>query len=300
MGQTGDMSGNYYKKVRDFLVQNLIREDDLYFGNSDVQWINYVADAWMNDQSNSKWRYEIIKEFFKLNKGAKILDMASGCGTFVFYGLLNGYYVYGIEPEQWKNEFNRMKIKLYGYPEHWKGHFIKAFGESLPFQDESFDVVSSYQTIEHVSDVKACLKEMIRVTKKGGVIFLQFPDYWSSFEGHYQLPWIPLFPKLLARFYLRMLGKPLLGLDSINYVTKKNIMHLLRQNDRVELTDLDDVTFQRRKENIINKFNFKFKKIDQLGKILAVMCNLIYTYLYTSIRRAFRSEKGVAIIVRKL
>lgn len=134
--------------------------------------------------------------------------------------------------------------------------------------------------------------------KKGGEIFLHFPDYRSTFEGHYRLPWIPLFPKSLARVYLRILGKPLLGLSSINYVTKKNIMLLLRQNDRVELTDLDKVFFQKRAENIIKKFNSK--KIGRIGTILTVIINLIYTYFYISIRRMFRSEKSVKLLIRKL
>ena len=133
------------------------------------------------------------------------------------------------------------------------------------------------------------------------MILLQFPDYRSSFEGHYRLPWIPLFPRMLARFYLKIMGRPLLGLNTINYVTKRNVMNLIRKIDyQKEVIDLDKVFFQRRTENIINKFNFKFKKIGRPGKILAVMVNLIYTYFYMPIRRVFHSEKGVAIIVRKL
>ena len=260
-----DMIGNYNNKVRDFLIQNLIRENNLYFGNSDLLWINQVADAWMNDQINSKWRYELIKDFFKLNKVAKILDMASGCGTFVFYGLLNGYDVYGIEPEKWKNEFNRMKIELYNYPANWGSRFTEAFGEKLPFQDNFFDVVSSYQTLEHVSDVKACIKEMLRVLRGGGIMLLQFPDYRSTFESHYRIPWLPLFPKSLAAIYLKILGKPILGLSTINYVTKGNIMHLLHQSNCIEVTDLDKIYFQIR----INKFidRCKLKNIGYFGKI---------------------------------
>lgn len=289
---------DYYKKVRDFLAENLIHEYKTYFGNPGLQFINYVVDAWLDDQSNSKWRYELINDFVKLNRGAKILDMASGCGTFVFHGLLNDYDVFGIDPEEWKNEFNRMKIELYDYPKKWSRNFIRAFGEDLPFEDDFFDVVSSYQTIEHVSDVKVCLDEMFRVLKKDGMLFLHFPDYRSSFEAHYRLPWIPLFPKQLARVYLRILGKPLLGLDHINYVTKKNIMHLLQQNKRIEVTDMDKIFFRRRTESIINKFSLE--KIDHFGKISAGMANLIYTYIYIPIKRIFRCEKGVAIIVRKL
>jgi SAM-dependent methyltransferase len=290
-----------YEKVRNFLVHNLIRESNLYFGQHNLRWLNYTADAWMNDKSNSRWRYELIKEFFNIDRDSKILDMASGCGTFVFYGLLNGYDVYGIEPEKWKNKFNKMKIRLYSYPESWDGRFIEAFGEALPFKDESFDVVSSYQTLEHVSNVKACVKEMLRVVRRGGggCIFLHFPDYRSTFEAHYLLPWIPLFPKPLARVYLRLLGRPLIGLDTINYVTKNNILRLLRtQSAQVEVTDLEGIIFHRRTEKIIKKFNLK--KIGRIGKISAVMINLIYTYLYTPIKRIFRHEKSVTILVRKL
>jgi hypothetical protein len=45
------------------------------------------------------------------------------------------------------------------------------------------------------------------------------PDYRSLFEAHYQLPWLPLFPRVAAKGYLRMLGRPTLGLDTIVYTT---------------------------------------------------------------------------------
>jgi len=294
------MVNNYYKKVRKFLVQNLIREYSFYWGISDFRWIDHVADAWINDQSNSRWRYELIKKFFNddsdYSYNYKMLDMASGCGTFVFYGLLNGYDVYGIDPAEWKNKFNKMKIKLYNYSRSWIGHFIKAVGEYLPFKDESFDIVSSYQTLEHVSDVEKCLQEMLRIVREGGSMFLHFPDYRSTFESHYRLPWIPLFPKTLARFYLKVLGRPTLGLDTINYVTKRNIMRYFKDK-QFEVIDLDCVFFHKRSKNIIEKFNFK--RIGSMGKVLAVIINLIYTYFYMPIKRMFRSEKSVTIVVRK-
>lgn len=287
-----------YQEVNDFLVKNLKKDEDIFFGNSsDLNWIKYVSDAWMNDQSNSSWRFELIKEFFKLNDNHRILDMASGCGTFVFYGLLNGYNTYGVDPEAWKNEFNRLKIQLYSYPKHWGGNFIRAFGECLPFKNESFDIISSYQTLEHVSDIKSCCKEMLRIVKRGGIILLHFPDYRSSFEGHYRLPWIPLFPKPLARIYLKILDRPTLGLDSINYVTKRNIIHILRQNDGVQLIDYDKVLFRKRTENIIDKFNFD--KLYSLKNIISLVINIFYTYFYISLKRMFRVEKNVTVIIRK-
>jgi len=224
------MTNNHYKKVRSFLLKNIIQDSENYFGCSDPKWLNRAVDNWMNDKSNSKWIYELIEENFKIKKGCKILDMASGCGTFVFYGLNNRYNVYGIEPEEWKNEVVKIKIDLYNYPIKWQNHFLNAFGENLPFPNKYFDIVSSYQTLEHVSNVKICLQEIFRVTKDKGIIFLHFPDYRSWFEAHYRLPWIPLFPKKIAKIYLKMMNKPTLGLDSINYVTKKNVINSIKKN----------------------------------------------------------------------
>jgi ubiquinone/menaquinone biosynthesis C-methylase UbiE len=61
--------------------------------------------------------------------------------------------------------------------------FICAYGEKLPFDDETFDAIISHDTIEHVRDVEQTLKEMKRVTKKNGLLFLVFPSYRFPFGG---------------------------------------------------------------------------------------------------------------------
>jgi len=47
-----------------------------------------------------------------------------------------------------------------------------ATGEELPFGDEKFDVVLSFNTLDHVIDPVAAMGEMIRVAKKGGTILV--------------------------------------------------------------------------------------------------------------------------------
>ncbi|MEL7499574.1 MAG: class I SAM-dependent methyltransferase [Planctomycetota bacterium] len=49
-------------------------------------------------------------------------------------------------------------------------------GLRLPFEDNSFDVVTSWHVIEHVEDVKATLAEWYRVVKPGGILVLETPD----------------------------------------------------------------------------------------------------------------------------
>jgi SAM-dependent methyltransferase len=71
---------------------------------------------------------------------------------------------------------------------------VLAKGERLPFKDASFDGAICDQVLEHVYDPEAVVREMVRVTKPDGLIFLGVPflyplhpspkDYvrWSS-EG---------------------------------------------------------------------------------------------------------------------
>jgi ubiquinone/menaquinone biosynthesis C-methylase UbiE len=57
--------------------------------------------------------------------------------------------------------------------------------ESLQIEDETFDVVFSYDTFEHVARPDRVLAECIRVTRKGGLIYLNFgPLFMSAFGEH--------------------------------------------------------------------------------------------------------------------
>jgi len=165
----------------EYLKTNLEKEFKRYYGVEDEDFINGVAEAWMDDRHNSEHRFEIIRRY--LPHAIKILDMASGCGTFVFYGLLHGHDAFGIEPEKWKNEFNAKKVDEYGYPEEWKGRFIESRGERLPFEDACFDFVSTYQTLEHVDSIEDCLAEMLRVTVVGGGSAYMLPGLSGYLRG---------------------------------------------------------------------------------------------------------------------
>jgi len=46
----------------------------------------------------------------------------------------------------------------------------------LPFDDDAFDVVSSFQVIEHVPDVKRYLVELKRVLAPGGILLITTPN----------------------------------------------------------------------------------------------------------------------------
>ena len=50
---------------------------------------------------------------------------------------------------------------------------------ALPFADESFDVVCSFKVLAHVPDIDRALNELVRVTRPGGHLVLEFYNPWS-------------------------------------------------------------------------------------------------------------------------
>lgn len=61
---------------------------------------------------------------------------------------------------------------------------IRLNGKDLSeIESESFDIVATYSVLHHVPDYLAAVREMARVCKSGGVIFLDHEpteDYWSD------------------------------------------------------------------------------------------------------------------------
>ena len=81
-----------------FLSDKLCEDNSLYFGLSNLNYIDHIASRWHNDkQKNGEPEYNRWKqvEHYNDHKG-KILDMACGVGTFLFQGLHRGYDVWGV------------------------------------------------------------------------------------------------------------------------------------------------------------------------------------------------------------
>jgi SAM-dependent methyltransferase len=63
-------------------------------------------------------------------------------------------------------------------------HFVGGDGcERLSFPDGSFDLVCSFNSFEHLADPAAALAEALRVTRTGGLVYLQFGPLFCSAWG---------------------------------------------------------------------------------------------------------------------
>jgi SAM-dependent methyltransferase len=88
---------------------------------------------------------------------------------------------------------------------------VNADGEHLPFDNEVFDLILSHEVLEHVSDDRAAVVQMVRVLRPGGHMVIFVPNRGYPFEthgiywrGHYQFGNIPLVNYLPRRLRNRL------------------------------------------------------------------------------------------------
>ena len=67
--------------------------------------------------------------------------------------------------------------------------FLVGDAYALPFDDATFDIAHTHQTLQHLADPVAALRELRRVVKPGGVIAARDVDYAGVI-------WFPLLPGL--------------------------------------------------------------------------------------------------------
>jgi hypothetical protein len=116
---------------------------------------------------------------------------------------------------------------------------IKIFtgdGRSLEFNDNTFDVVHSNATIEHVGSNDnqfQFVEELIRVSKK--YVFLTTPSRYFFFDLHTKYPLLHWFPKFLHRKILKILGDKFFSLEeNLNLLSKTDLINFCNRIDNIE------------------------------------------------------------------
>lgn len=116
------------------------------------------------------YRYEwVINHIKGLNKNdLNILVIGSQTGALEYFLKLEGYdKLTSIEVED--KTIARIKERIRGL------NIFKGFIESLPLEDNRFDVVITTQVLEHLIDPIVAIKEMKRVLKEGGLMLNTVP-----------------------------------------------------------------------------------------------------------------------------
>ena len=108
-----------------------------------------------------------------------ILDI--GCGTGAMLDRLDGYgTVIGADFSPQALSFCRERGKRTGK----EYRLVRADVRSLPFADNSFDIVTAMDIIEHIDRDKDAMAEILRVLKPGGRLLATVPAYMALWSEH--------------------------------------------------------------------------------------------------------------------
>jgi 2-polyprenyl-3-methyl-5-hydroxy-6-metoxy-1,4-benzoquinol methylase len=130
-------------------------------------------------------RYTLAREF--VIPGMRILDAACGLG----YGapILRAHpdvTVTGVDCSKFAVAYASLHYGRTGSADR----FLQGDATKLDFAaDATFDLVTSFETIEHVIDPEAFLTELARVLKPGGRLVLSVPNRWIDQDGKNPVPW---------------------------------------------------------------------------------------------------------------
>jgi SAM-dependent methyltransferase len=106
--------------------------------------------------------------------GRCVLDVGCGVGMYTSAFLRETPHVFGVEIERERALEAREQA----------AGLVQSPGEHLPFPEATFDLVFSHEVLEHVADDRACVVEMVRVTRPAGRIIVFVPNRLYAFETH--------------------------------------------------------------------------------------------------------------------
>jgi 2-polyprenyl-3-methyl-5-hydroxy-6-metoxy-1,4-benzoquinol methylase len=136
----------------------------------DLKRINLFQKRLINQHQK---RYQFAKKYIK---GKNVLDIACGLGYGSYeIAMWGAKKVIGMDIDM--HSINSAK-------KNYKNNnlaFLVGNAESIPLKSNYMDVVISYETIEHLTNPKAFIKEIKRILNKDGILILSTPNKEISY-----------------------------------------------------------------------------------------------------------------------
>lgn len=173
--------------------------------------------------------YVLQRSIFAYIEASKIIH-----GDVLEIGTGTGYGIDYLAPHSVKFvTVDKFKPAIH-FSTHTNVQFIQCNVPPLPFQEDSFDFVVSFQVIEHIKDDYQFVQEIHRVLKKGGKFIVTTPNILTTLTRN---PWhVREYKKeelhqLLTRYFkdVKMLG--VYGNDKVKAYyehNKKSVQKLLK------------------------------------------------------------------------
>lgn len=159
-------------------------------------------------------------------KDKKILDVGFGSGLISISFAKAGAIMSGVDVEPDLLGVAGRNAGAYNLDINFKIYN----GRTLPFSDNYFDFVICSSVLEHTSFPEETIKEIFRVLRPGGRIFLSVPNKYYPKETHTLAYFVSYLPRRLANLYLKILKRSPLEHDNLHFYSYFDIIKMLNQS----------------------------------------------------------------------
>lgn len=170
------MDGESKKMNSENILKELFKDQDGSYA---------IAYSYTGRYMEWKIKNFVLRSFTEESKRHKnplnILDIGCSNGDLVFNlsNIFPEYYFLGVDINPHLiNYANERAI----FRKESRIKFIVGDATNLDFDDKSFDIIISTETLEHLSDPKGAIKEMYRLLRDEGVAIISVPNGKNLFE----------------------------------------------------------------------------------------------------------------------
>lgn len=153
-------------ELQEIYTESYYDHDGIVNGLEFFGYEDYVAD-----EENIKLTFaDRLRTIEKLTARGRLLDIGCATGFFLALARDNGWQVVGTEVSTFGAGYARERLGV---------DVRLGTLKSLGFEDGSFDTVTMWDVLEHVTDPMAELGEIARILRTGGVLSIITPDAGS-------------------------------------------------------------------------------------------------------------------------
>ncbi len=148
-------------------VQSFWEQGPCGSGQAIVGELKPLSKDWFEKIESHRYQVEpfihSIAQFTR-HRGKKILEVGVGAGTDHLQWARAGAECFGVDLTEAAIETTKARFNLYGF----NSKLQRLDAETLPFLDNSFDLVYSWGVIHHSESPETIIKEIRRILRPGG------------------------------------------------------------------------------------------------------------------------------------
>lgn len=229
---------------------------------SDVQDDTYLENI---EARYSTFRYNLDKLKPYLKPGAKLLDLGAYCGAFLKIAKEEGFDVSGVEPSRWASSYARESVGV---------AVTTGTLKELPV-DDLYEVITSWDVLEHFSDPVAEIKEVREKLIPGGIFAFSTLNTSNWFPRLLGERW-PWYMDMHLYYFSEQVLKDMLERNGFELINVRSYCHIITADYFVEKLESLGIPFMGFiKRSKLAPFLRRFQIPFRFGDIQMFVCKKV-------------------------